>query len=193
MSAINLLPWRQQVAARQKREFALLMAACLLLTSGAVLAGNVLVNELIARQQARNQRLQQEIQTLDGQLAEIARIREAKTALLARMNLIDELQRRRNLPVRIFSELPHLVPNGVYLGQLQLQGARTDITGKTEAYGRVADMLRQIDGTGWLGQSRISTIFASDRAPVALSQFSVQFQILGQSQIGGHREPAAAQ
>jgi len=38
-------------------------------------------------------------------------------------------------------------------------------------------MMRRIDGSGWLGQSKISTIFAADVAPVSLSQFSMMFLI----------------
>jgi type IV pilus assembly protein PilN len=38
-------------------------------------------------------------------------------------------------------------------------------------------MMRRIDGSGWLGQSQISTIFTADLAPIALSQFSMMFQI----------------
>ena len=40
-------------------------------------------------------------------------------------------------------------------------------------------MMRRIDGSGWLGQSQLSTIFTADVAPVALSQFSMMFQIAG--------------
>ncbi|MGL5292684.1 MAG: PilN domain-containing protein, partial [Aeromonas sp.] len=45
-------------------------------------------------------------------------------------------------------------------------------------YGRVANMMRRIDGSGWLSQSKISTIFAADVAPVSLSQFSMMFLIV---------------
>ena len=75
------------------------------------------------------------------------------------MQLIEHLQMRRNLPVRLFNQLPSLVPNGVYLNTLALQNNQIDVNGKTEAYGRVASMMRRIDGSGWLGQSQISTIF----------------------------------
>ncbi|GAA0441292.1 putative type IV pilus biogenesis protein [Aeromonas salmonicida subsp. masoucida NBRC 13784] len=64
-----------------------------------------------------------------------------------------------------------------YLNTLALQSNRIDVNGKTEAYGRVASMMRRIDGSGWLSQSQISTIFAADVAPVSLSQFSMMFLV----------------
>lgn len=93
------------------------------------------------------------------------------------MQLIEQLQMRRNLPVRLFNQLPSLVPNGVYLNTLALQNNTIDVNGKTEAYGRVASMMRRIDASGWLGQSKISTIFTADVEPVSLSQFSMMFLI----------------
>ncbi len=38
-------------------------------------------------------------------------------------------------------------------------------------------MMRRIDGSGWLMQSQLSTIFTAEVAPIALSQFSMMFQI----------------
>ena len=117
----------------------------------------------LMRQQQRNQRLLQEMTILDAQLGEIRLLKERRKELIDRMQLIEQLQMRRNLPVRLFNQLPSLVPNGV--------------NGKTEAYGRVASMMRRIDGSGWLSQSQISTIFAADVAPVSLSQFSMMFLV----------------
>lgn len=179
MSNINLLPWREARNQRQKKLFGVLLAGCLVATVLLGLAANWLVMEIVDSQKARNQRLQTEIALQDVQLGEVAKLKARRQALLARMQLIADLQERRNLPVRFFNALPDIVPNGVYLSSLQLQGATVDVTGKTEAYGRVASMMRSIDGSGWLGLSRISTIFSAEQTPIALSQFALMFQVLG--------------
>lgn len=179
MSNVNLLPWREAMDLRRKKQFGLLVVLCLVFT---VLLGSLvdwLVMQQVERQQARNQHLQTEITALDIQLAEIGKIKQRRQELIARMRLIEGLQERRNLPVKFFSQLPNMVPNGVYLDQLQLQGAKIDVTGKTEAYGRVANMMRRIDGSEWLGQSRISTIFSTASEAMALSQFSLVFMVQG--------------
>lgn len=179
MSNINLLPWREALSQRKKKQFGLVLAICLGVTASLGLLANWLVMKQVEIQQARNQRIQTEIGLLDIQLAEIAKLKEERQALIARMKLIEGLQERRNLPVRVFDQLPGMVPNGIYLASLQLQGAKIDVTGKTEAYGRVANMMRRIDGSGWLGQSQMNSIFATDSGPVALSQFSLLFMVQG--------------
>ena len=177
MSNINLLPWREARALRQKKQFGVMLGIFLAITASLGFAADWLVKQQISHQQQRNQRLLQEMTILDAQLGEIRLLKERRKELIDRMQLIEQLQMRRNLPVRLFNQLPSLVPNGVYLNTLALQSNRIDVNGKTEAYGRVASMMRRIDGSGWLSQSQISTIFAADVAPVSLSQFSMVFLV----------------
>ena len=177
MSNINLLPWREARALRQKKQFGAMLGIFLAITASLGFAADWLVKQQISHQQQRNQRLLQEMTILDAQLGEIRLLKERRKELIDRMQLIEQLQMRRNLPVRLFNQLPSLVPNGVYLNTLALQSNRIDVNGKTEAYGRVANMMRRIDGSGWLSQSQISTIFAADVAPVSLSQFSMMFLV----------------
>lgn len=177
MSTINLLPWRVARAQRQKKQFGIVLGLFLAGTLVLAFAADWLVGRQIDNQQSRNQRLQREATLLDAKLGEIRLLKERRKELLDRMQLIEQLQVRRNLPVRLFNQLPVLVPNGVYLNTLALQSNRIDVNGKAEAYGRVASMMRRIDGSGWLGQSQLSTIFAAEVAPVALSQFSMMFLV----------------
>lgn len=186
MSNINLLPWREARAQRQKKQFGALLGIFVLVTVALGFFANWLVDRQIAAQQQRNQRLVQEMTILDAQLGEIRLLKERRKELIDRMQLIEQLQMRRNVPVRLFNQLPSLVPNGVYLNTLSMQNNIIDVNGKTEAYGRVASMMRRIDGSGWLGQSKISTIFAADVAPVSLSQFSMMFLIANNAAAAGN-------
>ena len=186
MSNINLLPWREARALRQKKQFGALLGIFVLVTVALGFFANWLVDRQITAQQQRNQRLVQEMTILDAQLGEIRLLKERRKELIDRMQLIEQLQMRRNVPVRLFNQLPSLVPNGVYLNTLAMQNNIIDVNGKTEAYGRVASMMRRIDGSGWLGQSKISTIFAADVAPVSLSQFSMMFLIANNAAATGN-------
>ncbi|MFB2864171.1 PilN family type IV pilus biogenesis protein TapN [Aeromonas sp. MdU4] len=185
MSNINLLPWREAKSLRQKKQFGALLGLFVLVTVVLSFVADWLVERQIGAQQQRNQRLVQEMTILDAQLGEIRLLKERRKELIDRMQLIEHLQMRRNVPVRLFNQLPSLVPNGVYLNTLAMQNNIIDVNGKTEAYGRVASMMRRIDGSGWLGQSKISTIFAADVAPVSLSQFSMMFLIANNAVAAG--------
>ena len=82
------------------------------ITASLGFAADWLVEQQIGHQQQRNQRLLQEMTILDAQLGEIRLLKERRKELIDRMQLIEHLQMRRNLPVRLFNQLPSLVPNG---------------------------------------------------------------------------------
>ena len=144
---------------------------------------NLLYGQAIDSQVARNQFLSNEMALLDQQIGEVNRIRARRNELIERMRLIDNLQQSRNLTVHLFNELPEVVTNGVYLDNLDFSGEKVSLRGKTEAHSRVASMMRLIDRSGWLGQTSISSIFATQGEPLAISEFSVQFKILSGDEI----------
>ena len=101
MSNINLLPWRLARAQRQKKQFGIMIGLFLAATASLAFAVDWLVQQQIGYQQQRNQRLQQEMATLDTQLGEIRLLKERRKELIDRMQLIEQLQTRRNIPVRL--------------------------------------------------------------------------------------------
>lgn len=182
MSNINLLPWRDAVRVQQKKQFWLILAISALCALTLMVGVNLWIIKLIDKQQARNQFLQNETVKLDVVLGQINLIKKQREQIMERMRLIAGLQQRRNLSVRLFNQMPALVPPGVYLNSMKVDQARIDVVGKTEAYTRVASMIRQIEDSDWLADPRINTIFASDTQPIALSQFSMLFQMADKEQ-----------
>lgn len=178
MSNINLLPWREAAKEKQKQNFFLLLGGTCLVAMAGVFAVNQYFNYLINSQNQRNQFLQTEINVLNVQIGEIREIKAKKAALVSRMNLIDQLQSSRNTSVKLFNELPNVISNGVYLTSLNLKQDNIDVVGKAEAYNRVANTMRQIDKTAWLGKTSISSIFASNTPNMSLSQFALHFNVM---------------
>ncbi|MFC3914770.1 PilN domain-containing protein [Pseudaeromonas sharmana] len=182
MSNINLLPWREVAKQRQKNIFLAMLGITVLLSCGVVLLVNLFFNQAIKHQEERNQFLQSEIVLLDARIGQINKLKARRQELIDRMKLIDQLQQSRNQVVHLYSDLPKLVASGVYLDSLGLIDGRIDMVGKTEAHSRVASMMRMIDKSGWLGQTNISSIFATPQPEgvpsFALSEFSMMFRIL---------------
>ncbi len=182
MSNINLLPWRDAAKQRQKNQFFAMLIAGAVVSAILVVVVNFVYQHAISRQNARNQFLQAEMAQLDIKIGEINRLKVRRAELIERMRLIDQLQQSRNLAVHIFDQLPSLVTTGVYLDSLSYKDRRIDVVGKSEAHSRVANMMRLIDKSGWLGQTTISSIYASDTKPISLSQFAMTFNVLKDSE-----------
>ena len=110
MPRINLLPWREQQRTERKKSFAVGMMAGLLAALAVTGAAYWFVNSLIDGQNARNNRLTKEIQVLDKDIQQINDLDTKKQQFIARMQIIEKLQRSRPEIVHVFDTLVKTVP-----------------------------------------------------------------------------------
>lgn len=173
MPRINLLPWREELRQKRKKEF-------LLALLGAVLVGGLIsygykltVQAQIANQNSRNALLRTEIAALDKQIDEISGLEAQKQRLLARMKIIDQLQRSRPEVVHLFDELVNTLPDGVYLTGVSQTGARIQIKGSAQSSTRVSALMRNIDDSKWLKNPGLDVVETVDSGPAKTANFTV--------------------
>ena len=95
MPRINVLPWRESERKRKRQEFFLSLGAAIATAGLVVLLGRWQMSASIEHQQERNGILTDEIAKLDKQIEEILGLENQKRKLLARMEIIETLQRSR--------------------------------------------------------------------------------------------------
>ena len=173
MPSINLLPWREEQRRRRQRRFLSALCAAALAGAGAVYAGKLTVQGLLADQLARNRTLGQEIELLDEQLEELARLESRRDRLLARMRTVAELERSRSLAVRLFHELVEVLPAGVQLVEVTQDGDRIVIEGMAESNSRVAALMRNIDASRWLRAPRLELVESAADGAVRSARFTI--------------------
>ncbi|WP_017444112.1 PilN domain-containing protein [Gayadomonas joobiniege] len=179
MPHINLLPWRQQQKARKQKQYIAVLGGCALFALFVVYGINAYYSTLIENQQARNQFLQSEISVLDSKIKEIQTLKDIRTSLEQRMQLIVDLQRNRNLGAQIMDELVKVVPPGIYLIKLEKTDDKVVLQGKTESNNRVSTMMRQIESSYLLHDPVLNAIIAANNTDQArvLSDFSMVAEI----------------
>lgn len=155
MIRINLLPHREAAKKARREQFYMLLG--LVATFGAlgVLAVYAFIDNAIERQDAKNAFLRAEIAVLDKQLEQIKRLKEQTQALLARKQVIENLQRDRGETVHLLSELVLQVPDGVYVRSLKQDGLRVNITGFAQSNARVSSLMRNIESSPWLERPQL--------------------------------------
>jgi type IV pilus assembly protein PilN len=150
MPRINLLPWRAEQRQRRKKEFLVALAGSLVVAFGVVYLSKLTVQGWTSNQQARNEVLKAEIQSLDEQISQISGLESQRDRLVARMQVITQLQRSRPEVVHLFDELVSAMPEGVYLTEVVQQGARIQVKGNAQSSTRVSALMRNIDDSEWL-------------------------------------------
>lgn len=158
MPRINLLPWRQQERARRQKEFGIAAIGAVLAAAAVTLVTSWGVSAAIDRQRDRNELLKQEIADLDRQITEILGLEAQKQRLLARMEIIERLQRSRPEVVHVFDQLARTLPDGVYLTSVKQNDKRIELKGVAQSSTRVSTFMRNIEGSAWLQDPQLQVV-----------------------------------
>ncbi len=100
-------------------------------------------NQLVEGQTVRNDRLKAEITKLDSQIKEIALIRNLRQALIARMNIVQNLQVTKTLEVRLLDEIIKIIPDGVYLNKMERVDNKITLYGYADSNSNVSTLMRK--------------------------------------------------
>lgn len=179
MAYINLLPWREEALKIKQKEFFTMLTAAGLVAFALIFAVNLYFQARIDGQTMRNQFLTNEIQELDIQIIEIKTLNDKKAALQERIDVVEQLQRSRNVGTQILDEIAKIIPNGVYITRLDKQGNSIEITGKSESNNHLANMIRAIELSDLFTDATPESITADDGSPKLLSSFKMRVKIQG--------------
>ena len=159
MTRINLLPWRETHRREKNNEFYVVLGLCLALAAGIGFAGFKFAEDKVNFQVKRNDRLENEIALLQAELKEIEALEETKNKLLARMEIIQQLQGQRPQIVHTFHEIAQRLPDGVYLTKMeQLGESRLVLEGRAESNARVSALMRRMDRSDFFGSPKLEVI-----------------------------------
>ena len=147
MVRINLLPHREEKRKHRKNAFFAMLLLSLALGGVIVLAVGGFIANNISNQDQRNDFIKAENTRLDGQIKEIATLKQEIDALKARQQAVEDLQSDRNQPVYLMDELVKQVPEGVYLKSFKQTGQRVAINGYAQSNERVSELLRNLSNS----------------------------------------------
>ena len=174
MARINLLPWRVELNKQKQREFAFTIGGGVVLAALVVLLSHVHFEGKIQNQDQRNAFLQAEIETLNKRIGRIQELERMKDNLLARMNVIQELQSSRPESVHLMDELVRTMPEGVYLNTFAQKTRNLEMVGIAQSNARVSDYMRNIDGSEWFTGPRLDLIRTTEANRRRIANFSLR-------------------
>jgi type IV pilus assembly protein PilN len=158
MPRINLLPWRDQQRKERKLAFFVALGGAALGALVAAFAGYLLFKSMISSQEQRNDRLRAEIKTVDRQIEEINDLETQKQRFIARMQVIEKLQRSRSEVVHLFDEVARTMPDGTYLTAFKQEGKKLKFEGVAQSSTRVSTFMRNISGSQWMKDPELEVV-----------------------------------
>jgi type IV pilus assembly protein PilN len=166
MPRINLLPWREQQLKERKNAFTLGLVGAMVAALVATGAAWLFFNSLIDSQNSRNQLLTSEIKELDKKIEEINSLEDQKQRFVARMQIIEKLQRSRPEIVHVFDTFVSTLPDGTYLTGVTQSGQRFKIMGVAQSSTRVSTFMRNIDASEWLKNPELEVVESKKDNPL---------------------------
>ena len=158
MPRINLLPWREEERKKRQRDFGVALAGGTVAAVVVVLGTMFVYSNMISNQEARNERLTDEIAQLEKSIQEIDGLERQKERMLARMEIIEQLQKSRPEIVHLFDEMARQLPEGVYLTGMKQTGSKVEVRGVAQSSTRVSALMRQVDSSEWMADPEVERV-----------------------------------
>ncbi|NIM69325.1 MAG: pilus assembly protein PilN [Xanthomonadales bacterium] len=145
MARINLLPWREELRRERQRRF--LVATMVTVVLGVILVfiTGLVFDSRISYQEARNQRIKNEIAQLEVRIRRIEQLEQTRARLLSRKRVIEQLQASRSLTVELMDKLAKSIPVGVTLSTVRQQGQNVTLAGYSQSNARVSAYLQSLE------------------------------------------------
>jgi len=176
MAKINLRPWREELRAEKQKQFVVMIVGTAIIAAGLTFLWKSDMDSRIAYQQSRNAYIETAAKELDQQIKEIEDLKRKRDELLSRMQVIQDLQGKRPVIVRVFDELVRTLPDGLFYTDLKKTGERVDIVGMAESNSRVSALLRRFEESEWFSDPNLSNVAAADSRRAGYSEFNLSVQ-----------------
>lgn len=174
MTRINLLPWREMRRKELNRQVLRGGIFAWFLMGLIVFYVHLHFGGLIGDQQQRNDYLNKEIAILNTQIKDINKLKKKKEALIARMEIIQQLQRDRTQIVHVLDDLVRKLPKGMYLTTLKKQGKNITLTGIAQSNARISALMRNLDSSEWFANPNLDVINVAQQKGNRVSRFTLR-------------------
>jgi type IV pilus assembly protein PilN len=152
------LPWREQQRKERKLAFFVSLGGAALGALIVAFACYLMFKSMISSQEARNNRLRTEIKVVDRQIEEINDLETQKQRFIARMRVIEKLQRSRSEVVHLFDEVAKTMPDGTYLTSFTQDGKKLKFEGVAQSSTRVSTFMRSISASQWMKDPELEVV-----------------------------------
>jgi type IV pilus assembly protein PilN len=171
MVRINLLPVKvskKKVAGKQQL---LLFAAVLLLGLVVNMVAAQSRASVLKSRQAKIASTKEQIARLDKVIGEVAKYKEAKKELEAKLAILDKLKAGRTGPVRMLDSLASITPKRLWLKKMDEKGNVVTFEGAAATIDDVSAFMKELEKSKYFGPPELKKTVAKDEKGYRLVEF----------------------
>lgn len=173
MTRINLLPWRETRRVQRQRNFIGMLITAAVIAAAGVFLTNKQIEAHIDSQEARNEYLRGEIARLKKAAAEVEELKKTRERLLRRLEVVQNLQKKRPDMVRILDTLVRLLPEDIYLNSLKTEGRRLTLNGIASSNNIISAFMRNLGDSNEFDEPVLTIVETRDINNVRANVFEL--------------------
>lgn len=177
MSRINLLPWREDLRALQKRQFFQVLGvsvASIIFLAFIIYYG---LQYRISHQQQRNVIAQQQLAQLVNQVKAVQILQQQTQQLHERLQVINKAHVKSVQRAQLFDELARVIPHNLFLTKLHCIGNELNLAGLTESNAEVATFTHQLAGIKGVHHPKLSEMKISQESELYRYSFTIKAKV----------------
>lgn len=173
---INLLPWRENQREAHRRRFVGLIVLGLFVAVGVQWSIGKFYAYQQERQQERLDYLTHYIAELDQRIEAMKIAEQEHSKILARLKVVEGLQKGRNKTTEFMNLMPAAIPEGVYVDKIKMNDREIEISGISDSTPRLATMLDNMERSAELVDVEMhSIVHGKSRFGKEFQTFKVSF------------------
>jgi type IV pilus assembly protein PilN len=176
---VNLLSWREEQREKHKQRFLLYTVLGIALAIGAQWLAGYYIDYQQARQQQRLDQLNAHVAVLDRKVRRLSELEAEHSSILTKLAKVEELQNSRNKTTQFMNQMPQLVPPGVYVDKIKMNGTELEMSGISDSTARLATMLDNFENSTFIADVEMHSIVHGDkRFGRKFQNFSMSFYFI---------------
>ena len=177
MIRINLLPHREIRRKQQQQQFFIMLGGAAAIGVAIWFVVHYELASNLETQNGRNKILEQAIAKVDKEIEDIKKLKEQIAALLARKQVVEDLQGNRAEVVHLLDQLVRQLPDGIYLKAIKQTGNKVTINGYTQSQARVSTLMRNLESSPYLQSPGLVEIRAVQQGATRTNEFTLNVGI----------------
>jgi type IV pilus assembly protein PilN len=190
---INLLPVREARRKADLRQQGMQLVLVLILGGAAIGFADSRVNAQIETSSRRIVQMEADIKQFQPQLDQVAAFRKKKANLEKKIDVIDNLDRARQGPVRVMDELATHTPPKLVITGISTAGNRIEMQGASLDNELVAELLQALGASPYFDNVELDNTKMTDKGGLKVVKFKVHAVIKPPKKAEKPKQSAAAE
>lgn len=176
---INLIPWREQRRQQRIRHFVFSLGLVVMISALVVVIAEHYLQSQIRIQQSRVDQLSKWNSNLSQKVSQVNAIENQVVAIERELVELQALYVQRYVPQQLVALLPELIPEAVYLDQIEMVGRQVRLIGIAATAEQLNALLANLQGSPLATEIRVqSVVHGVQRFTRVYQTFSLTFKLV---------------